>query len=182
MHVFIMYINFPLCASNFTPLYSENVQRLCHTSGILHSEAWWQNNYHCVLEILKELKPQTCSIAIISFLHNGSKLNLFEELIVGFTRHSALWPLYEAAGFRTTTIDLTGFRRTRNPFHWRRRLQGICQVSENISPLTTQWELKSLLACANFGRTFACYFCAQDDALLNDPHALHGQLKNKILS
>jgi hypothetical protein len=70
-----------------------------------------------VLGILKELKPQTCGIAIKSFLHNGAKLNLFEELIVGFTRHRALRPLSEAAGFRTSDIDLTGFRRTRNPFH-----------------------------------------------------------------
>jgi len=33
MHVFIMYINFPLCASNFTPLNSVNVQRLCTHRG-----------------------------------------------------------------------------------------------------------------------------------------------------
>lgn len=113
MDVFTMYVNFPLCASNFTPLNSVNVQRLCHTSRILHSEACRQNNYHCVLGILKELKPQTCSIPITNFLHNGAKLNLFEELIVGFTRHCSLWPLSKGAGFRTSTIGLTGFQKNK---------------------------------------------------------------------
>jgi len=107
-----------------------------------------------VLGILEELKLQTRRIAITSFLHNGAKLNLFEELIVEFTRHCALWPLSEVAGFRTSTIDLTGFRRTRNPFHGRRRLQGICQVSENISPLTTRGEIKSRVALVLIGRKF----------------------------
>lgn len=142
IHLFIMYINCPLCASNFTPLNSVNVQRLCHTSRILHSEAFWQNNYHCVPGILKELEPHMRSIASTSFLQNGAKLSLFEKLIVGFTSHCALRRLSEDAGFRTSTIDLTGFRRTRNPCHWRRKLQGICQVSENISPLTTRGDLR----------------------------------------
>jgi len=58
-----------------------------------------------VLGILKELKTYTCSFASTSFLQNGAKVNLFEELIVGFTGHCALRPLSEAAGFRTSTID-----------------------------------------------------------------------------
>lgn len=142
IHLFIMYIHFPLCACNFTPLNLANVQRLCHTSRILHSEAFWQNNYHCVLGIPKEFKPHTRAFTSTSFLQNGVKLNLFEELTVGFTSHFALRPLAEAAGFRTSTIDITGFRRTRNPCHWRRRLQGICQFSENNSPLKTRGDLR----------------------------------------